>query len=343
MPLPFNASESITVPATVLPPAESLFLTGATASGKTTLAIELAERLGAEVISMDSMAIYRGMDIGTAKPSAEDRRRIRHHLVDIVDAWEDFSLAEYLNGVSDATRQIVARARVPLFVGGTPLYLKALLHGVDSGSPPNAALRSQLDRQATALGSQSLHDRLALIDPAAAKRIHPNDVRRIVRALEVFEDTGVPISTRQIHFHEPTQSAARVLCLDLPRPELYSRINERVKSMFQKGLVAEVRSLMELPRPLSRTACQAVGYKEVIAHLAGTRSLADTIELVQRRSRQFAKRQLTWFRGFRNCRCVPVGRDFDVKSIADTILAEIDALHTTPAGFAQKRAPKNGL
>ncbi len=254
---------------------------------------------------MDSMAIYRRMDIGTAKPSLEDRRRIPHHLVDVLEPWEEFSLAQYLQAASDAVEQIRLRHRPVLFVGGTPLYLKALLRGVDSGPPPDRELRARLEREAAEQGNEALHRRLAAVDAAAAARIHPHDLRRVVRALEVFEKTGVPISARQVHFAGPANESARVIWLDLPRDELYRRINERVVAMFDHGLIDEVRCLRNLERPLSRTASQALGYKEAIEHVEGRRPLPETIELVQRHSRQFAKRQLTWFRSLPECRRVP--------------------------------------
>jgi tRNA dimethylallyltransferase len=291
---------------------QPVFLTGPTASGKTALGVPLAERLGAEIISLDSMAIYRRMGIGTAKPTADERRRVPHHLIDVLEPWEKFSLADYLRAASESVHEITARGKLPMFVGGTPLYLTALLRGAVSGPPPDPAFRSRLEQEAAIQGSHALHGRLAAVDPEAARRIHTNDVRRIVRALEVFEKTGVPISAGQVHFHRAAQRTARVICLKVPREELYRRIDERVRSMFQRGLVEEVRGLLQLDRPLSRTARQAVGYKEVIGHLAGQRSISETIELVQRRSRQFAKRQLTWFRSLSECRHVPVEATTDL-------------------------------
>jgi tRNA dimethylallyltransferase len=322
-----NAAASMTAPIGSVLPAHSLFLTGPTASGKTIVAIELAQRLGAEIISIDSMAVYRQMDIGTAKPSFDQRRRIPHHLIDLVDPWEEFSLADFLRSAADAVVQVALRGRVPLFVGGTPLYLKALLRGAEGGPPPNPSLRSQLEHHAATQGVKALFEQLERVDPTAARRIHPNDVRRIIRALEVFAATGAPISAHQVHFHDSVNANAQVVCLDVPRPELYRRINERVVNMFQHGLVAEVRSLMELPHMLSRTARQAVGYKEVIAHLEGQYSLAKTTELVQRRSRQFAKRQLTWFRSIPECRRLPVQSSDDLKTIAETLFLFFSTAH----------------
>lgn len=287
------------------------------------VAVELAERIGAEILSLDSMAIYRQMEIGTAKPTAEERRRVPHHLVDIVDAWQEFNLADYLRAVGESLRGIMSRGAVPLFVGGTPLYLKALLFGAHSGPPPNPTLRTQFAQHAVMYGNRSLHDQLTRVDAVAARRIHPNDTRRIIRALEVFHATGAPISGHQVHFYGVPQTAAGIWCLDIPRAELYRRIDDRVTRMFQRGLVDEVRRLMESEFLLSRTARQALGYKEVIMHLSGATTLADTIDLVQRRSRQFAKRQLTWFRSIRECRWVPVRSDGDVRVLADTLMSLI--------------------
>ena len=302
-------------------PVQPVFLTGPTGSGKTALGVVLAERLGAEIISLDSMAIYRRMDIGTAKPSADDRRHVPHHLVDVLEPWEEFSLAEYLRAAAEAVGEVASRGKLALFVGGTPLYLKALLRGADSGPPPDTENRARLEQEAATQGGHALHERLAAVDPEAARRIHSNDVRRIVRALEVFEKTGIPISAGQIHFHRAPNPNARVICLEMPRDELYRRIDQRVQSMFQNGLVEEVRGLLLLKHPLSRTARQAVGYKEVIEHIADKRPLSETIELVQRRSRQFAKRQLTWFRSLNECRPVPVESTADLDNITK-LLAE---------------------
>jgi tRNA dimethylallyltransferase len=293
-------------------------LTGPTGSGKTRLGIELARRHAAEIVSMDSMALYRGMDIGTAKPTVAERADIPHHLIDVLDPWESASVAWWLGEATRLCADIEARGKRVLIVGGTPLYLKALMFGLFEGPPGDDSVRRRLTAEADRLGGAALHERLTQVDPAAAARIHANDLRRIIRALEVFELTGKPLSRWQTQWGagspgsgvssegavsfsaledaDPALLAGKALWLDLPRPELYVRINQRVDAMFAAGLVDEVRALWDLGRPLSREAAQALGYKEVFAHLDGARDLAATIELVKTRSRNFAKRQLTWFR-----------------------------------------------
>jgi tRNA dimethylallyltransferase len=288
-------------------------LTGPTGSGKTQFALELAERLGAEIVSMDSMALYRGMDIGTAKPGPEERRRVPHHLVDVLDPWESASVAWWLQQAARCCREITSRDARPLFVGGTALYLKALMFGLFDGPPAHEELRQRLTREAERAGPQAVHQRLARVDPLTAARLHPNDVRRVVRALEVWELTGRTMSSWQQQWPEAHGSQPvglkqdRVIWLDLPRAELYDRINRRVEEMFAAGLVEEARALRLLPRPLSREAGHALGYEEVFAHLDGQATLAEAITRVQLRSRNFAKRQLTWFRRLPGCR--PVNRE----------------------------------
>jgi tRNA dimethylallyltransferase len=286
----------------MLPPSfdQALVLTGPTGSGKTALAVDLALRLSAEIISMDSMALYRGMDVGTAKPGAQERQRVPHHLIDVLDPWESASVAWWLERAAVCCRDITGRGRRALFVGGTPLYLKALLRGLFSGPPADAALRRRLEEEAERVGPEALHARLARVDPAAAARLHPNDVRRVIRALEVWQLTGQPISALQTQWERRGESesvaASPVLWLSPPRRELYARIDARVRRMIASGLVEEVQALRRLPQPLSRAASQALGYKEMLAHLEGRADLEQTIARIQQRSRHFAKRQLTWFR-----------------------------------------------
>jgi tRNA dimethylallyltransferase len=295
----------------------ALILTGPTASGKSAAGLIVAERLGAEIVSMDSMALYRGMDIGTAKPSPAARTRVPHHLVDVLDPWESATLAWWLDRAAACCREIAARGRRVLFIGGTPLYLKALLRGLFEGPPADPALRRRLEEQP----GPALHARLTAADPAAANRIHPNDVRRLVRALEVLELTGRPISAWQQQFDRPRPRPRAPVWLDLPRPALYDRINRRVEQMMAEGLLDEVRALAKLPRPLSRAARQALGYKELLDHLAGREPLAEAVTRIQARSRNFAKHQLTWFRGLAECRPLPIDPDQPAEQVAERVLA----------------------
>jgi tRNA dimethylallyltransferase len=310
------------VTAPVLPAtADCWFLSGPTASGKTRIGIKLAERLGAEILSLDSMAIYRWLDIGTAKPSAEERQRVPHHLIDLVEPHEEFSLASYIAAAERQVAEIRSRGREPLFVGGTPLYLKALLRGIFEGPPADWPLRRQLETEIEQQGCEALHRRLAAVDPEAARRLHPNDARRIIRALEVYEKTGQPISRlqRQFEVGRPAE-ACRVFVLQWPRPELHCRINQRVDAIAA-GLVEEVRSLVASGQQFSRTASQALGYREVFEHLAGQRDLAETIELVKTRTRQFAKRQETWFRSLSECRPIAMASERSIADVVEEILA----------------------
>jgi tRNA dimethylallyltransferase len=302
------------------------FLTGPTAAGKTAVSIELARLISAEIVSMDSMALYRGMDVGTAKPTPAQRALIPHHLLDVLDPGEEFSLAQYVALANKTAAEIHARGRQALFVGGTPLYLKALLRGIFEGPSADWPLRSALKEQAEREGREALHARLAKVDPAAAARLHPSDLRRVIRAIEVFEKTGVPISQWQQQFDQPADRSKNVVfLLNWARQVLHRRIDERVVRMFQAGFVDEVRSLAA-SGPLGRTARQAVGYHEVLAHLEGQHDLAETIRRVQQRTRQFARRQMTWFRSLPECRPVEMSEPVDAAHVTRKIaqsLAEV--------------------
>jgi tRNA dimethylallyltransferase len=311
----------------------TLVLTGPTGSGKSQLAVELAERLGAEVVSMDSMALYRGMDVGTAKPDADQRRRVPHHLIDVLDPWESASVAWWLARAAECVREIESRGRRALIVGGTPLYLKALLHGLFDGPPADADLRRRLTEEAQRLGSAALHARLAEVDPASAARLHPNDARRIIRALEVWQLTGRPLSAWQTQWPANREQGTgnrgqtetpSVPCslfpvpyLDLPRNELYARIDARVVQMLDAGLLDEAAAVRRLPRPLSREAAQAVGYREAFDHLDGRTTREETVRLIQQSSRRLAKRQLTWFRRMPECR--PASRELTFRWLGLTM------------------------
>lgn len=283
--------------------ADAIVLTGPTASGKTALALELADRLGAEILAMDSMTLYRGLNIGTAKPTREEQSRVRHHLIDLLDPWESANVAWWLDRAAEACADIRSRGKRPLFVGGTPFYLKALLHGLFDAPPSDESLRQQLETEAATHGNESLHAKLAAVDPPLGAKLHANDVRRVVRGLEVFRLTGKPLSSFQETWAAPPAPIPCV-ALEWPRDVLYDRINHRVEAMIASGWLDEVRTLMA--KPMGREASQAVGYAELISHLqTGQPPLEDAIALIQQRTRQFAKRQMTWFRGLPTCRMVP--------------------------------------
>ncbi|MEM9658260.1 MAG: tRNA (adenosine(37)-N6)-dimethylallyltransferase MiaA [Planctomycetota bacterium] len=303
----------------------SWFLTGATATGKTRYALALARELDAEIISMDSMAIYRGMDVGTAKPRRSQLAETPHHLIDVVDPEEEFSVAQYVEAAHRAVAEIQARGRPVLFVGGTPLYLKALLRGIFQGPPANWELRREIEREATAIGGDALFRRLEQIDPVAASNIHPNDTRRLIRALEVFRATGQPISHQQLQFDDArSPEDCRVFVLQRSREEQHARINLRVERMIERGLLDEVRGLTSAGRTLGRTARQAVGYREALQHLAGELSREQMIDKIKSRTRQFAKRQATWFRSLRECRSFPIAGKVDPLVTAQRIVCSVE-------------------
>lgn len=275
--------------------ADALVLTGPTGSGKSAVALELAEELGGEIIALDSMTLYRGLDIGTAKPTGVERERVPHHLIDVLDPWESGSVAWWLDGAAEACAAIRARCKRPIFVGGTPFYLKALTHGLFESPTIDPAIRAKWETEAERVGNLALHAKLAEVDAKSAARLHPNDVRRVVRALEVFDATGTPLSALQTNWDAATVRLPCVV-LDWPREELYRRIDARVGAMLAGGWLDEARRLLALPRPLSPEARQALGYGELFAHLSAGTPWEETVTTIQMRTRQFAKRQLTWFR-----------------------------------------------
>jgi tRNA dimethylallyltransferase len=296
------------------------FLTGATASGKTKVSLELARILGAEIISLDSMAIYRGMDIGTAKPDSAQRSAVPHHLIDIVDPPESFSVSEYRDSALKKIREIHESGKQVLFVGGTALYLKALLRGLFEGPPADWDFRKEIEQEIENSGAEFLHQRLAMIDPVSAHKLHENDHRRIIRALEVYKQTGKPISHWQMQFDEGRQAdQCRVFTIRHDRPVLHQRIEARVEAMFSEGLVDEVRGLLERWSDIGKTASQAVGYREVIDFLSDKMTMEETVERVRVRTRKFARHQETWFRGMSECRILDLESEFDPSELAQEI------------------------
>ena len=273
------------------------FLAGPTAAGKTALGVRMAERMGAEIVSVDSMAVYRGLDVGTAKPGAEERARVPHHLVDVVDPAETWNVARWLEEAGKAMASIRARGRRILFVGGTPLYLRALRDGLAPLPGADPLLRERFHAEAERHGVGPLHDRLAALDPEAARRIHPHDLKRIVRALEVAHGVGAPLSAAFAPDPHPVLER-RLMVVDLPRTLLRARIDRRVEAMFAAGIVEETRAALAAPGGIGPTAAQAAGYTEAIDFIAGRITLAEAILRTQSRTRQLAKRQLTWLRSF---------------------------------------------
>ncbi len=285
---------------------------GPTASGKTRLAVKLARALNAEIINADSMQVYRGMDIGTAKPTPEERGGIPHHLLDVVEPDQEFNAAIYRSMALQAAADISSRGRSCLVVGGTGLYIKSLLQGLFDCSPTDERLRESLRRECEALGPRMLHDRLRQVDPESAERIHPNDRVRIIRSLEIFHLTGRPASElMKAHgFREKTLSALK-LGVKRERKELYGRIEARSIAMVEAGLVQETEKLLRKGYSPNLKPMRAIGYRHMVAYLRGEWSMEEAIVNLQRDTRRYAKRQLTWFNADPEIEWVAPG-DFDV-------------------------------
>ncbi|MFK7818941.1 MAG: tRNA (adenosine(37)-N6)-dimethylallyltransferase MiaA [Planctomycetaceae bacterium] len=299
------------------------FLAGPTACGKTTTSLRLAERLDAEILALDSMSLYRGMDIGTAKATVGERQRVRHHLIDLIHPNEDFSVADYVEAANAACLEIIDRGKAPLFVGGTGLYLRAILRGVFEGPAADWDFRNSLADRAEQHGPNWLHEQVASVDPKAASQLHPNDHRRLIRALEVLHVTGSPMSEQ--HQQVPLPDSLRpqnVFWLSPPRDWLYERINRRVDMMIEDGLVDEVKSLLSSDHPPARTARQALGYAEVIGFLEGSGTLAEAIETIKTRTRQFAKRQHTWFRNLVECKAIELRGDESPEDVVSMLMGD---------------------
>ncbi|MDI3540906.1 MAG: tRNA dimethylallyltransferase [Thermosediminibacterales bacterium] len=275
-----------------------LVIVGPTAVGKTKHAIEVAKMLDSEIISADSMQIYKYMDIGTAKPTPEERQRIPHHMIDIVEPDEEFSVADYKELAEEKIKSIFEKGKIPLLVGGTGLYVKAVIDNYFfSDASIDKEYRETLKQIALEKGGDYLHDILNKKDPAAASRIHPNDIKRIIRALEVYYQTGKPIS----YFEKETQKGSTpynlsYFGLTMSRERLYNLINQRVDDMIAKGLVDEVKGLLERGYNKELNALKGLGYKQIIGYLEGGYNLEKAIEILKRDTRRFAKRQFTWFK-----------------------------------------------
>ena len=309
----------MTARAVVAPP---LALVGPTASGKTEASLDLAERLGAEIVSVDSMLVYRGMDVGTAKPTTTERERVRHHLIDVVDPSEPFTVARYQRLADEAVEGIRARGARPLLVGGSALYLRAAVDALDFPGT-DAAVRAELEDEAERVGALAMHGRLERADPVAAARIEPANVRRSIRALEVMELTDRPFSSFATGWeaYDPTRVLAAGVEID--RSVLAARIETRVDRMLERGLLEEVRGLVRRGLGAWLTSSQAIGYAEFARHLAGDLSLEDAIAATVKRTKALARRQMAFLRRDPRIRWFPAGED-GATALVDDIAEHLD-------------------
>ena len=274
-------------------------IAGATASGKSALALDLARRCGGEIVSADSMQIYRGMDIGTAKPCAAEQAEIKHHMIDICSVRESYSLADWIADAKPVIADIAARGKLPIICGGTGLYIDTLISGTDlSEAAGDENIRNTLFARAEADGAEALHRELERVDPEAAEAIHPNNVRRVIRALEIYLATGTTKSEWDRRSRERgSEYDATVYVLERERAELYERIDRRVDKMIEAGLEAEVRTFWESGDLTPESvAGQAIGYKEFVPYFRGEASLDEVAEAIKQATRHYAKRQVTWFK-----------------------------------------------
>ncbi len=276
---------------------EIIAIAGPTASGKTALAVELAKRLNGEVVSCDSMQIYRHMNIGTAKPAEDEKCGIAHHMIDIIEPWESYSVAAYAEDAKRCIDDITGRGKMPILAGGTGLYMDSVLKNTMFVElETDLELRQSLQDFAEKEGVLALHNRLKEKDPQAAEKIHPNNVKRVVRALEVCCKTGKTFTQVNIESEREPAYDARILGLEWDREVLYDRINRRVDIMMESGLENEVRSLIDMGLKAEHTAMQAIGYKEIVSYFEGRTMLGEAIDKIKQESRRYAKRQMTWFR-----------------------------------------------
>jgi tRNA dimethylallyltransferase len=310
-------------PALPPPPARlPILLAGPTAAGKSEIALRLAEQLGGEIVSVDSMQVYHGLDLGTAKPSAADRARVPHHLIDICDLTESFDAAQFVRRARRAVAEIQSRGRVPLLCGGTGLYFRAFREGLGEAPPAAPGLRAELE----AAPLETLLAELRARDPAAYEKIDRQNPRRVIRAVEVIRLTGKPFSAQRAEWESASSipnPESRFFCLTRSSSDLHDRINARVDAMFARGLVDETRALLRQGLDRNPTAMQAIGYRQVVEHLRGERSLPETIALVKVRTRQFAKRQLTWFRALKGLQWIELKPEEPAEQVIDRLVGLI--------------------
>ena len=302
-----------------------ILILGVTASGKGKLACDLAQKVDAEIISVDSMKVYRRMDIGTAKPPPQARQKVKYHLIDVVEPSESFSVGLFLELAKDAIKNIKQRNKSIIAVGGTALYIKALLYGLFEGPGADENIRKKLKQQAKKQGLAALYDQLKAVDLKAADRISPNDARRIIRALEVHQLTGKPISSFQQQWNNSINCPPdkwTIIGLSIKKDIERKRITARVKKMIDTGPVDEVKTLLTKERPLRKQAAAAIGYAEIMEHLKGKTTLQDALELIKINTRRLAKSQRTWFKTFQNVNWL----DITENQAPDRILARTEKL-----------------
>lgn len=299
-----------------------IIIAGPTASGKTGLSIELAKLISGSIVSADSMQIYRHMDIGTAKPDMAVRSGIKHYMIDEVDPDENFSVARYRKLALKYIDEIITSGRHPVITGGTGLYINSLLYNISfSETVCDKKLRESLKAEAAAKGNRHLYEGLMAIDPAAASKIHENDIKRIIRAIEVYTHTGIPISEHaRLSRLETSAYDYIIFGLEWEREKLYQRIETRVDNMMEAGLVKEVEKLVEMGYNKCNTSMQGIGYKEVLDYLNGKYSLEETVYIIKRNTRRYAKRQMTWFRRIQETRWLVVDENTDFKELAKKII-----------------------
>ncbi len=301
-----------------------VIITGPTATGKTETGINVALACGGEIVSADSMMVYRGMDIGTAKPPASERRGVPHHLIDVADPDEEFNVARYQQLAGEGITGILGRNRLPLLVGGTGLYIRSVAEDYRFGVQADRRLRNRLRETAELYGAARLHGHLAVVDPVTARRLHPNDQRRIIRALEVYYQSGIPLSRHPGRRGGAPKYLSVMFGLNMDRARLYRMIEARVDVMVQAGLVREVQTLLAKGYGPELTAMRGLGYKEIVAHLRGELTLGEAIQILKRNTRRFAKRQLTWFRRDERIRWLDVEECGGPAGAAREIVASVE-------------------
>ncbi|MBF8984499.1 tRNA (adenosine(37)-N6)-dimethylallyltransferase MiaA [Lutibacter sp. B2] len=302
-----------------------IIIVGPTAVGKTDTSIEIAKELNCEIISADSMQVYKGMDIGSAKPTIEEQQGIPHYLMDEIDPRENFSVVEFRNEAKKQIDLIVEKNKLPMIVGGTGLYVNSIIYDIDfSETSSNTELRQKLEDEANEFGNEYLHNKLAEVDANAAERIHPNNVKRVIRALEVFYESGEKIKDFKTNLI-PTEEYNYVLIgLTRDRQELYNRINLRVEKLIENGLIEEVKRLMDLGLDEDDISMKGLGYKEIIKYLKGNYDLEEAINILKRDTRRYAKRQITWFKRYEDIRWFDLGEYKEKNDLKTDIIKYIE-------------------